>query len=164
MPDLEVIETAVVADRQQFPYIPGLLSFREGPALLKAFALLRARPDVVLFDGQGSAHPCGLGLASHMGLCLNLPTVGCAKSRLVGEHGLLGAEKGTYQWLMLDGQRVGAALRTRAGTKPVYVSPGYRMSVERAIEVVMATCTHYRIPKPLREAHLLANRQRSLEE
>lgn len=164
LPGLEVVAKAIRADKVRFPYVPGLLSFREGPALLKAFALLEQRPDVVLFDGQGRAHPRGMGLACHMGLCLDLPTVGCAKSRLVGEHKPLAMEKGACQWLTIHGRRVGAVLRTRAGTSPVYVSAGYRTSLEMAVELVMATCTHYRIPEPLRQAHILANRQRSAEE
>ncbi|MBC7187073.1 MAG: endonuclease V [Calditrichaeota bacterium] len=164
MPDLCLIEFALVKESVSFPYVPGLLSFREGPALLKAFSLLSAKPDVALFDGQGTAHPRGLGLASHVGLCLGLPTVGCAKSRLVGEHGPVGMERGAISWLMFNGQRVGAAVRTRAGVKPVYVSAGYRTSQERAVEVVLATCAGYRLPEPLRQAHLLASRWRDSEE
>ncbi len=164
VPGLEVVATAIWADEVRFPYVPGLLSFREGPALLRAFSLLELRPDVVLFDGQGQAHPRGMGLACHMGLCLDLPTVGCAKSRLVGEHKPLAAERGARQWLTLDGKRVGAVLRTRTGIRPVYVSAGYRTGLEMAVELVMATCTHYRIPEPLRQAHILANRQRNAEE
>lgn len=164
MSDLSLMEFAVAEDRSSFPYVPGLLSFREGPALLKAFSLLSTMPDVALFDGQGTAHPRGLGLASHVGLCLGLPSVGCAKSRLVGEHGPVGMERGAFSWLVFNGQRVGAAVRTRAGVKPVYVSPGFRMSQERAVELVLATCARYRLPEPLRQAHLLASRCRDSEE
>ncbi|MCR4437545.1 MAG: deoxyribonuclease V [bacterium] len=164
MSDLSLIEFALAEAGTSFPYVPGLLSFREGPVLLKAFSLLRSMPDVALFDGQGTAHPRGLGLASHMGLCLGLPTVGCAKSRLVGEHAPVGMGRGAFSWLMLNGQKVGAAVRTRAGVKPVYVSAGHRMSQERAIQLVLATSTRYRLPEPLRQAHLLASRCRDSEE
>ncbi len=163
LPDLEVLETAVARGAVHFPYVPGLLSFREGPLLLQAFAQLPFLPDVLLFDGQGAAHPRGVGLASHMGLCLGVPSIGCAQSRLVGEHAAVGPERGAYSLLLLDGHPVGAALRTRAGCKPVYVSPGYRMALEEALAVVLESTTRYRLPEPLRGAHRLANHMRSAE-
>ncbi|MDZ7338370.1 MAG: endonuclease V [candidate division KSB1 bacterium] len=163
LPDLQVVEAALASGAVDFPYVPGLLSFREGPLLLRAFAKLSFLPDVALFDGQGAAHPCGLGLASHIGLCLGLPSVGCAKSRLVGEHGEIGQERGAFSPLLLDGRTIGAAVRTRSGCNPVYVSAGYRMTLSEAIAIVLKTVTCHRLPEPLRQAHVMANQRRSME-
>jgi deoxyribonuclease V len=162
-PELVVVEESWVKGRVEFPYIAGLLSFREAPVLLEAFSLLRQRPDVILFDGQGIAHPRGFGLASHAGLLLGLPSVGCAKTRLVGEYGSVGRRRGTYSWLRFEGKRVGAAVRTRADVKPVFVSPGDRITIQTAVRLVLAACRGYRIPEPVRKAHQLANRMREKE-
>ena len=159
-PDLSVAEETWASGRVSFPYIPGFLSFREAPILLKAFSLLRQRPDAVIFDGQGIAHPRGLGLASHAALFLDLPSVGCAKSRLVGEHRPAGRDKGSYSWLAYRGRRVGTVVRTRANVSPVFVSPGHRMSFHRAKNLVLLTCRGYRLPEPIRLAHQLVNRVR----
>lgn len=159
-PDLSVVEEKWVSGGVTFPYIPGYLSFREAPILLRAFALLQQRPDVVIFDGQGLAHPRGLGLASHVSLFLDIPSVGCAKSRLVGEYRSVGRKRGSFSWLEFQGHRVGTVVRTRANVKPVFVSPGHRVSFQRATDMVMATCRGYRLPEPIRLAHQIVNRVR----
>lgn len=159
-PALEIVEQRWAKGRASFPYIPGLLSFREAPILLDAFSLLQQTPDAVIFDGQGIAHPRGLGLASHMGLVLDLPSVGCAKTRLVGEHPQVARQKGSFRWLQFQGKRVGAAVRTRANVKPLFVSPGHRLSLRTAMRLVLASCRTYRLPEPIRLAHQLANRVR----
>ena len=160
-PELDIVETAEHTATVRFPYIPGLLSFREGPVLLEAFAKLRNRPDAVIFDGQGIAHPRGLGLASHMGLFLDLPTVGSAKTRLFGVHGEVPAAPGSYASLMDGDNVIGFALRTKRNVNPVYVSPGHLMSLKTTRSVVLTCCTGYRVPEPVRQAHLLVNRLRN---
>ncbi len=159
-PTMAVVEESCFTERVSFPYIPGLLSFREGPAVLKAFENLRNIPDVVIFDGQGIAHPRGIGLASHMGLFLGMATIGCAKKRLVGEYGEVGHEVGDYADLMLDDQVVGAAVRTKRKVKPVFISPGHKISMRRAMDMVLSCCRGYRLPEPVRKAHLAVNRIR----
>ena len=134
--------------------LPVLLSFREAPVLVEAFRRLRKVPDAVMIDGQGVAHPRGLGLASHIGLWLGVPTVGCAKSRLVGEHRPPVLKKCNYSFLRFRGRRVGAAVVTRAGVKPVFVSPGHMMDISASIGLVKACCTRYRIPETTRLPHL----------
>ena len=157
---LEVAEAATFCGRTSFPYIPGLLSFREGPALLRAFGKLRRRPDAVLFDGQGIAHPRGFGLAAHLGLILDIPAVGCAKTRLIGSHEEPGAGRGQLSPLRHDGTVIGAVLRTKDRVKPVFVSQGHRVSLERAVEIVLRCARRYRIPEPVRQAHILVNQIR----
>ncbi|MBN1615422.1 MAG: deoxyribonuclease V [Deltaproteobacteria bacterium] len=159
-PNLDILEEVSVADRADFPYIPGFLSFREGPALLKVFSRLRQVPDFVIFDGQGIAHPRGIGLASHLGLCLDLPSIGCAKTILVGSHGKIGDERGCRADLLWKDRVVGAALRTRTAVKPVFVSQGHRISLERAVDLVLSCCKGYRLPEPVRRAHLTVNEMR----
>jgi deoxyribonuclease V len=156
--NLEVVETATAAMKVDFPYVPGLLSFREAPALLEAFGRLRSKVDGVLIDGQGIAHPRGFGIASHIGLLLDLPTVGCAKSRLVGDHSAVPRKAGSHVPLSYHGQVVGEVVRTRAGVKPVFVSPGHRISIETARRLVLRACHGFRIPEPLRKAHSLARK------
>jgi deoxyribonuclease V len=158
-PEGRLVESATAAGPPPFPYIPGYLSFREGPLLLAAFKRLRTRPDLCLFDGQGLAHPRRFGLACHMGVLLGLPSVGCAKSRLVGEYRDPGPERGDWSPLRLGGARVGAALRTRSGVKPIFVSPGHRIGVRAAIRWVLA-CSRFRIPEPIRRAEAIVNRLR----
>jgi deoxyribonuclease V len=160
-PTMKLIEETCFRERVSFPYIPGLLSFREGPAVLKAFENLQSVPDVVIFDGQGIAHPRGIGLASHMGLFLNVPSIGCAKKRLVGSYDEVGQEVGDYSDLILDDQIVGAALRTKKKVKPVFISPGHKISMQRAIDVVLSCCRGYRLPEPVRRAHLAVNKLRT---
>ncbi len=156
-PELAPVEQAVCVADVRFPYIPGLLSFREIPALLPAFERLRQRPDLLVVDGQGIAHPRRFGIAAHLGVLLDLPAIGCAKSRLTGESsGPLGEERGARVALIDRGERIGYALRTRAGTRPVYVSPGHRLSTESAADWVLALAVRYRLPEPTRLAHQAA--------
>jgi deoxyribonuclease V len=155
-PELELVETRVVDGRVDFPYVPGLLSFREAPLTLATFERLETTPDLILFDGQGIAHPRRMGLAAHLGLFLDMPTIGCAKSRLCGHHDTPGLEPGSYAELVDGEEIIGAALRTKLGTKPVYVSIGHKISLESAINWVMRCCRGYRLPEPTRLAHLAA--------
>ena len=157
-PSLEFRELVQFSDKIAYPYVPGLLSFRELPLLLKTFPLLQQQPDVVLCDGQGVAHPRRLGLASHLGLWLDLPTVGCAKSRLVGTHGKIGPKKGQYRSLLHRRERVGVVLRTRTMVKPLYVSPGHLADVQSSRRLVIRCCSKYRLPEPIRRAHLAVQR------
>lgn len=157
---MDVVEEAIHSGRVSFPYIPGLLSFREGPALLRAFEKLRKRPDIVLFDGQGVAHPRGFGLAAHMGLLLDVPAVGCAKTRLIGSFEEPGDRRGSRSHLLHDGRVIGTVLRTRDRVKPLFVSQGHRVSLERAAEIVLCCTGRYRIPEPIRRAHILVNKLR----
>jgi deoxyribonuclease V len=156
-PELEVVERARAEVPVTFPYVPGLLSFREGPAVLAAFQRLTLQPDLVLFDGQGLAHPRRLGLACHMGLLLDLPSIGCAKSRLCGTHEELGPEKGEWVPLFDGDEVIGAVVRSRTGTRPLYVSPGHRVDLETSIHYVLACCTRYRLPETTRWAHRLSS-------
>jgi deoxyribonuclease V len=155
-PSLREIERVSASAPLTFPYIPGLLSFREGPVLLKAFEKLKTSPDVLLFDGQGIAHPRRLGIASHMGLLLDKPTIGCGKSLLCGVYREPGPEKGAMEPLVIKEESgpetVGTILRTRDRVKPVYISPGHRISHRRAIDVILQCLDGYRIPKPTRLA------------
>jgi deoxyribonuclease V len=155
LPSFDVVETRTASRLARFPYIPGLFSFREVPPLLAAFRALRTTPDLFLFDGQGLAHPRRFGLACHAGLLLGVPSVGCAKSLLVGEHGPLAAERGSRADLAFGGHVVGAAVRTRDRTAPVYVSSGHLIDLDSAVEIVLAAATRYRLPEPLRLAHRL---------
>ena len=157
-PALELLEQASARRRVSFPYIPGLLSFRELPAALAALGALRAVPDLVLCDGHGIAHPRRCGLASHLGLAADLPCIGVAKRRLIGEERTPAIRHGAWTPLVDAGERIGAVLRTRAGVKPVYVSIGHRVSLETGVSYVMACTTRYRLPEPLRNAHRLARR------
>lgn len=159
-PGMEIVETAYAALKSDFPYIPGLLTFREGPALLAAFAKLHQTPDLAIFDGQGIAHPRGLGLASHMGLLLNCPTIGCAKTRLFGSHGIVGEGAGENVPLTDNDKIIGAVVRTKARVKPIFVSPGQGISLQKSVEVVLACCRGYRLPEPVRNAHMTVNRAR----
>jgi len=156
LPELTVVESTVAEERVEFPYVPGFLSFREAPLLLAAWERLNLTPDLVVVDAQGIAHPRRLGLASHLGLFLDVPTVGCAKSILCGRHGDLGEDPGASAFLLDNGEVIGAALRTKRGTKPVYVSIGHKVDLETALHWVMACCHGYRIPEPTRLAHLAA--------
>lgn len=158
-PAMEEIATAVAEARIEFPYVPGLLTFREGPAALEALARLAVDWDVLLCDGQGYAHPRRLGLASHLGVLLERPSVGCAKSRLVGTYREPGDAPGSWTELVDRGEVVGAVVRTRKGVKPVYVSVGHRADLASAIELVLACTSRYRLPEPLRRAHQLASRR-----
>ena len=163
-PDLHLIEIVQVADSVKFPYVPGLLSFREAPVLSKAFRKVRKRPDVIMFDGQGIAHPRRMGLASHMGLLLNCPSIGCAKTRLVGIHPPVPEEKGSGVLLTDGGRVVGGVVRTRDRVKPVFVSPGHAITVDDAIRLVLSCCRGYKLPEPTRQAHIAVGAFRQQEE
>jgi len=156
-PGLEWIESAVARRATSFPYIPGLLSFREAPAALEALEQLKSLPDLLICDGQGIAHPRRFGLASHLGLLCDLPSIGAAKSRLIGEHAPLDAARGEWQYLFDKGEIVGAALRTRQNTRPVYVSIGHQVSLESAIRYTLDCARRFRLPEPTRQAHQLAS-------
>jgi deoxyribonuclease V len=155
-PQLRLVETRVVAGEVTFPYVPGLLSFREAPLTLAACEQLEITPDLILVDGQGIAHPRRMGLASHLGLFLDTPTIGCAKSLLCGSHQVPAGEPGSYAEVVDRGETIGAALRTKLGVSPIYVSIGHRVDLEAAIYWVMQCCRGYRIPEPTRLAHLAA--------
>lgn len=152
-PELELADMAVVEGVLDFPYVPGLLSFREIPLLLEAFRRLQTVPELVMVDGQGLAHPRRLGIACHLGLILDLPAIGCAKSRLVGSHAEPGQTPGDYTRLKDNGEVIGAVLRTRTGVKPVYVSPGHRISLNMSLRWVMRCLKGCRLPEPTRLAH-----------
>ncbi len=152
-PQLDVIEAATAERPTAFPYIPGLLSFREGAVILDAMRRLSTAPDVFIFDGQGIAHPRRIGIASHIGLFLDVPTVGCAKKRLSGAHTVPPAGKGSWLPLVDRGDTIGVVLRTRTNVKPVYVSVGHRATLDTARELVLRCTTRYRLPEPTRTAH-----------
>ena len=156
-PGLALVETAISRQATRFPYVPGLLSFRELPAVLEAFEQLQQWPDLILCDGQGIAHPRRFGIACHLGLWLDTPSIGVAKSRLCGQHGTVPEPRGAWTSLTDKGERIGALLRTRANVKPVYISSGHRVSLETAVHYVMACTTRYRLPETTRCAHRLAS-------
>jgi deoxyribonuclease V len=160
-PDLAVLEESWVEREVLFPYIPGLLSFREIPALLDVLTRITVEPDVIFCDGQGIAHPRGLGIASHLGVILKRPTIGCAKSRLVGDYDPVGEMKGDYSYLRYGDRVIGAVMRTRQGVKPLFISPGYGVMLDDCTELVLKTCPRYKIPEPIRQAHVLVNSMRS---
>ena len=155
--DLRLVDTAVASRKTGFPYVPGLLSFREIPAVLEALHRLRGQPDLILCDGQGRAHPRRCGLACHLGVVTGQPTIGVAKSRLVGAHDAVPDRRGAWVPLHDGAEVIGAVLRTRVGVKPVFVSVGHRVSLERAIEVTLACTPRYRLPETTRQAHRLAS-------
>ncbi|MEA1959436.1 MAG: deoxyribonuclease V [Chloroflexota bacterium] len=156
-PSMEMVERSVVEMEVVFPYVPGLLSFREMPLILAACERIKSTPDLFIADAQGIAHPRRLGLASHLGLVLGVPTVGCAKSILCGRHGDLGDEPDDRSPLIDGGETVGVALRTRSGVKPVYVSVGHKINLNEACRWVLACCRGYRLPEPTRLAHKAAS-------
>jgi len=155
-PESSIVEVKVAEGKITFPYIPGLLSFRESPLILAACEKLCSDPDLVLIDGQGIAHPRRFGLASHVGLLLDLPAIGCAKSILCGQHRPVGEEAGSHAELLDNGELVGAALRTKSGVKPLYVSVGHKIDLASALQWVIRCCRGYRLPEPTRLAHLAA--------
>jgi len=156
-PELTLVASAVATCPTTFPYVPGLLSFREVPALLAALAQLPALPDLLLVDGQGIAHPRRCGLACHLGLLTGLPAIGVAKSRLVGHHDALPDERGAWVPLQDGGETIGTVLRTRSGVRPLYISPGHRVGLATALGLVLAATPRYRLPATTRHAHRLAS-------
>lgn len=159
-PLLSVIDHSVTKDAIPFPYIPGLLSFREIPMLLKAWERLKTKPDVIVVDGVGVAHPRRLGIATHLGLTLSLPTIGCAKSVLVGTYDEPKNEPGAYSYMYDKGETVGAALRTKINVKPVFVSPGHLITLQEALEIVQTSVKRHRLPEETRLAHNTVNEYR----
>jgi deoxyribonuclease V len=156
-PDLAVIETATARAESPFPYVPGLLSFREIPVVEKALAQLREAVDLFVCDGQGLAHPRRFGLACHLGVLYDIPTIGVAKSRLVGEAEPPGRERGSWSWLIDRGEHIGQLVRTRAGVAPLFVSPGHRVSFHTARRLALELCPRRRLPETTRAAHHLVN-------
>jgi len=160
-PSLNKAEERWSQKKVSFPYIPGLLSFREVPALIDALRKMEIEPDLIFCDGQGIAHPRGLGLASHLGILLKKPTIGCAKSPLVGTYNQVGEHKGNYTYLIYQNKVIGAVVRTRSKVKPIFISPGYGIVLNDCVKFVLKSCSTYRIPEPTRQAHLLVNSIRS---
>ena len=162
-PDMRPVDESFHGGDLRFPYVPGLLSFREGFLLEQAYLGLRKKPDLIIFDGQGTAHPRGFGIASHLGLRLGVPAIGCAKSRLFGEAAEpLGEAKGDWRYLHSpEGREIGAVLRTRKGVKPVYVSPGHLIDIEDSVHWVLAATSRYRLPEVIRAAHRRVNEERA---
>jgi len=155
-PDLEFLDYAVATRAIDFPYVPGLLSFREGPVVLDALAKLNAVPDLLIFDAHGLAHPRRLGLASHIGLLVDIPSIGCAKRRLCGQHEEPGQERGSIAFLTDEGETIGAVVRTRTAVKPLFVSIGHRVDLQASVAYVLDCCRRYRLPETTRWAHRVA--------
>ncbi len=160
-PELEIIEASVEYGQIEFPYVPGLLSFREMPLIIRAFKKLVTVPDLIIVDGQGMAHPRRFGIASHLGLILDIPTIGCAKSRLIGSYDEPGNETGDYSYIRDEDEITGAVVRTRKDVKPVYVSIGHKISLEQSIRWTLKCSRDYRLPEPTRMAHTQANQNRT---
>jgi deoxyribonuclease V len=158
--DGEVLERRGAVAESPFPYVPGLLSFREAPALLQAFAKIKTKPDAVLCDGHGLAHPRRVGVACHLGLWLNVPTIGCGKSRLCGEFEEPAPAAGSTSPLRHGDDVIGEVVRTKLRTKPLFVSPGHKIDIASATRWVLASCRGYRVPEPVRQAHLFVNELR----
>ena len=156
-PTLALVESRIARRPTQFPYVPGLLSFREIPAILDALSLVEQLPDLILVDGQGIAHPRRLGIASHLGILTGFPTIGVGKTRLIGTHAPVPESRGDWVALMDKGERIGAVLRTRVGVRPVYVSPGHRVCLETAVHWVMRCTRRFRLPETARQTHRLAS-------
>ena len=159
LPDFDYLESVAFRQETTFPYVPGLLSFREAPAVLEALKTLQQKPDLLLCDGQGFAHPRRFGLACHIGVITGIPSIGVAKSVLIGEHAPIGGQRGDWQPLTHAGEIIGAVLRTRVEAKPIIISIGHRIGLFSAVEMVMKCTPKYRIPEPLRRAHQLASQR-----
>jgi deoxyribonuclease V len=157
-PELALLDEVGVVSSISFPYIPGYLSFREGEAIIRALRLLKAKPDLILIDGQGIAHPRRMGIASHIGVLLDQPTIGCAKSRLVGEFEEPDWKRGAHSPLLFQEKIVGMVVRTRDNVRPLFISPGHKVSLKNAMEIILQTTRGFRIPEPLRRADFLSKR------
>lgn len=157
-PELVYIGHETAIKEATFPYVPGYLTFREGPAIIEAINSLSIKPDLILVDGQGIAHPKGIGIASHIGVLLDMPTIGCAKSRLIGEYKESGFKKGDWSSLEYNGRAVGAVLRTKENVRPLFVSPGHKIDLKASIEIVLGCTSKYRIPDPLRMADFISKK------
>ncbi len=160
LPDLEPVARSLVSDEMPFPYIPGLLAFREMPVLLKAWDQLSIKPDVLILDGHGIAHPRRMGIATHFGIEADHPTIGCAKNILTGSHSKLGNKKGATADLTDEDEKIGFALRSRSNVNPIFISPGHNLSFEDAYSIIMNTLTKYKLPRTTRLAHQWANKLR----
>jgi len=160
---LKTVARSLLSEQTSFPYIPGLLAFREIPILLKAWQQLRLKPDVLILDGHGIAHPRRMGIATHFGIEIEHPTIGCAKNILVGAHGELPAKKGAFVNLTEDNEKIGIVLRSRTKVNPIYVSPGHKLSFDDAYSIVMRALTKYKLPRTTRLAHQWANKLRKGE-
>ncbi len=158
-PEIAIIEKKIVKGKIIYPYVPGYLAFREGPLIEKLFHKINNKPDITLFDGHGVAHPRFCGIASHIGVFLNIPTIGCAKSKLIGKYQIPKNKKGaTSNLIAHDGKIIGKVLCTREGCKPIFVSVGHKIDLKTAVKITLQTCIKYRIPEPIRQAHILCNR------
>jgi len=157
----EIVEQHVVRQPLRFPYVPGLLSFREGPVVMAALRKVRCSPDAFLFDGQGLAHPRRFGLACHMGVLIDRPSLGCAKSLLIGEHETLDEHAGSTARLIHKGDCIGMAVRTREKVKPMYISVGHRLSLSEAVRITLLACSGFRMPEPTRLADKLVSKSRA---
>ncbi len=160
-PAMRIVERSEAAGQVSFPYLPGYLSFREAPILLKALENLTTAPDLIMFDGQGIAHPRQMGLATHLGIILDRPSIGCAKSWLFGSYEMPLETQGSWSELSDKGNLIGAVLRTRDHVNPLFISPGYKITLDEAIEWVLRTTTRYRIPEPIRQSHIAVNQLRA---
>lgn len=159
-PELVTVDRARAQSMATFPFQPGFFVFREGPVLIKALQRLQVAPDVIMFDANGVAHEKGIGMASHLGLMLDIPAIGCAKKRLVGEYEEPGNELNATKPLMYKGKKIGEVIRTRVDVKPLFVSIGHKIDLDSAVELVSSTTRGYRLPEPLRVAHILSNKMR----
>lgn len=159
-PELTPLEKVKAQSYTDFPYVPGFLTFREGPVLVKALERVQRVPDLILFDGNGIAHPKGIGLATHLGVILDLPTIGCAKKKLLGNHHEVPDEFGAHVPLEHEDKQIGAVVRTRVGVKPLFVSAGNKIGLEEALDLVISATRGYRLPEPQRLAHVLVNKMR----
>jgi len=162
--DLKTIEEVSLLGEINIPYIPGFLSFRELPLIDSCFKKLQTKPDIVFIDGQGIAHPRNFGIASHFGITFNIPTIGCAKSLLVGEYLEPESKKGSFSYLSYKSKIVGAVLRTKDNTKPIFISPGHLITLEQSIEIALKFTSKYRIPEPTRRADILSKKLRKLDQ
>jgi deoxyribonuclease V len=158
LPHLEVIEQVSAISEVHCPYIPGFLSFRKGPPLINVYKLLKHTPEMMMFDGHGIAHPRGAGLAAHMGMYCGIPAIGCAKNNLCGTCEEPSPRKGSYSHIIDNDNCIGAALRTQDDVQPVFISIGHFIDLEKAIEIVLASCTTFRIPEPIRQSHMLCGK------
>lgn len=160
LPDMKKVDSARASKTAEFPYIPGLHAFREGPVLLKAIRRLTVTPDVIIFTGHGIAHPRMFGLASHLGVILDCPTIGCARKRLAGQFDPIGEEQGGSADLILRNKPVGLVYRSREKVKPIFISPGHLCTISDAVRIIIECLRGYRLPEPLRYAHRMANRDK----
>ncbi len=157
-PELKVIEEKWAVKEASFPYVPGLLVFREGPSLIEAFEKIENEPDLVMFDGHGISHPRGIGIASHMGILLDKTTIGVAKTSLTGEWKMPGNKRGSLSPILKDGKEIGAVVRTKENVEPIFVSVGHKVDLDTAVGIALSCSIGYRLPEPVRQAHIYSNK------